>query len=195
MFEILKEAEFTLIEKKSKFICRIFKIENEEEAKKKIKSIVELERGATHNCYAYRIYNKNGVIERKNDDGEPAGTAGNPMLSVLSYENLINLIAITTRYFGGIKLGASGLVNAYKKSVIETVKICGKKEFVIKDIYYLRFYINNVKIIDNLLKINDIEIIERKFSGKEVEYIIKMPEVKIDIFKNNQLFLEFKNIQ
>ncbi len=176
MYEIKEEVLNTFIEKKSKFICRLFKVNSEEEAKNKIKQIENLEKGATHNCYAYRIYDKNGLIERKSDDREPSGTAGIPMLSLLEQENLINILAITTRYFGGIKLGASGLVKAYKKSVSQALKLTEKVDFIQKEEIKIKFDIKNTKIIDNILKRENIEIKDKKFSGTEVEYIIKFPK-------------------
>jgi uncharacterized YigZ family protein len=174
MFIIKNKAEVEITEKKSKFITRIFHIEHESEINSIIKEIKKKEKGARHNCFAYRILtDKNSITERKNDDGEPGGTAGAPMLAVLTGEDLINTLVITTRYFGGIKLGTGGLVNAYKTGVKEVLKSSGKKEYVLLKKWDLTFPINNIKHADYLLK--NIKIIEKKFIESTVTYIIEVP--------------------
>ncbi len=106
------EDEFT--EKKSRFIGSVWRCETEEEALDKIREMNEKYRGAAHNCYAYIIRENN--IMRFSDNGEPQGTAGMPMLEVLRRENVTNVLCVATRYFGGILLGAGGLVRAYTKT-------------------------------------------------------------------------------
>ena len=103
------EAEF--IEKKSRVIGHIWPVETEEEALEKIQLMKKQNYDATHNCWAYVI--KDGPM-RFSDDGEPGGTAGNPMLQVLQRENLFNVVCVVTRYFGGTLLGTGGLVRAYQ---------------------------------------------------------------------------------
>lgn len=183
MYEIKQDVINTFIEKKSKFICRLFKVYNENDAKDKIKNIEKIEKGATHNCYAYRIYTKNSVIERKSDAKEPHGTAGAPMLSILANEQLINILAITTRYFGGIKLGTGGLVTAYKKSVIEALKLTERLEFVLKEEKIIKFNISNIKLIESILKNQNIDIKTKNFLQEEVEYIIKISEEEALLLK------------
>lgn len=115
------EAEF--IEKKSRFIGRIWPVETEEEALAKIQEMKKQHYDATHNCWAYII--RDGAV-RFSDDGEPGGTAGMPMLQVLQRENLYNVVCVVTRYFGGILLGAGGLVRAYTKGAKIAVDAAGK---------------------------------------------------------------------
>lgn len=115
------EDEFT--EKKSRFIGRIWQVETEEEALAKIQEMKKQHYDATHNCWAYVI--KDGPM-RFSDDGEPGGTAGNPMMQVLQRENLYNVCCVVTRYFGGILLGAGGLVRAYTKGAKIAVDAAGK---------------------------------------------------------------------
>ena len=115
------EDEFT--EKKSRFIGRVWPVETEEEAISKIEAMKKQHYDATHNCWAYII--KNGAV-RFSDDGEPGGTAGMPMLQVLQREGLNNVVCVVTRYFGGILLGAGGLVRAYTKGVKIAVDAAGK---------------------------------------------------------------------
>lgn len=115
------EDEFT--EKKSRFIGRIWLVETEEEALSKIQEMKKQHYDATHNCWAYIIH---GGAVRFSDDGEPGGTAGMPMLQVLQREGLNNVVCVVTRYFGGILLGAGGLVRAYTKGAKIAVDAAGK---------------------------------------------------------------------
>ena len=115
------EAEF--IEKKSRFIGRVWLVETEEEALARIQEMKKQHYDATHNCWAYVI--KDGPM-RFSDDGEPGGTAGNPMMQVLQRENLYKVVCVVTRYFGGILLGAGGLVRAYTKGAKIAVDAAGK---------------------------------------------------------------------
>ena len=119
MKTIAKPYQSTIDIKKSKFICRLYPAQNEMEAKEIISKISEEFKDATHNCSAYLVSDGEGY----DDDGEPGGTAGRPMLNVLKKNNLQNSVAVVTRYFGGIKLGAGGLVRAYSKSVLETLAV------------------------------------------------------------------------
>ena len=115
------EDEFT--EKKSRFIGRVWLVESEEEALEKIQEMKKKHYDATHNCWAYII--KDGAV-RFSDDGEPGGTAGMPMLQVLQREGLYNIVCVVTRYFGGVLLGAGGLVRAYTKGAKIAVDAAGK---------------------------------------------------------------------
>ncbi len=115
------EDEF--VEKKSRFIGRVWPVETEEEALAKIQEMKKQHYDATHNCWAYVI--KDGPM-RFSDDGEPGGTAGNPMMQVLQRENIYNVVCVVTRYFGGILLGAGGLVRAYTKGAKIAVDAAGK---------------------------------------------------------------------
>ena len=172
MFHITKESSVEIIEKKSKFITRSMIVSTEEQAKLHIEEIRKNEKGATHNCYAYRILQNNTVIERKNDDGEPGGTAGSPMLSVLNGEDVVNVLVVTTRYFGGIKLGSGGLVNIYKKGVVEVLKKSLKKTLEILYNRKINFKISETHKIEYLLKKDNITILEKNFNGENVIYTI-----------------------
>lgn len=117
-----------IVEKKSKFIANIFHVENIEEIEKYLKQIRKENYNARHNCYSYRIINNDMVLEKASDDGEPSGTAGAPMLNVLSKNNLCNVLVIVTRYFGGILLGTGGLVRAYSDVTIKAIEEAEKVE-------------------------------------------------------------------
>ena len=126
------EDEFT--EKKSRFIGRVWPVETEEEALACIQAMKKQHYDATHNCWAYVI--KDGPM-RFSDDGEPGGTAGNPMMQVLQRENIYNVCCVVTRYFGGILLGAGGLVRAYTKGAKIAVDAAGKSMKRVWSVLYI----------------------------------------------------------
>ena len=117
-FTVNGECENVIIIERSKFICNIKGIENEEQAKEQIEIIRKRHSLANHCCYAY-IADDKGLIQKFSDAGEPQGTAGLPMLEVLKNKKMFKTVAVVTRYFGGIKLGTGGLTRAYGGSVSE----------------------------------------------------------------------------
>jgi len=121
------EGTHEIVIEKSRFICHLSRVSTEEEAQNFINHIKKQHWNATHNCSAY-VIGENDQIQKANDDGEPSGTAGVPMLEVLKKRNLKDTCAIVTRYFGGIKLGAGGLIRAYGKSVSEGLNHVGVVE-------------------------------------------------------------------
>ncbi|MBR1444073.1 MAG: YigZ family protein [Firmicutes bacterium] len=123
-------GEAEIVEKKSRFIACVFPVESEEEAQSMIESIRKKHHSARHNCYAYQIGTKN-EIQKASDDGEPSGTAGKPILEVLTGENVKNTLIVVTRYFGGILLGTGGLVRAYGKSAKAGLENAGITEKVL----------------------------------------------------------------
>ena len=126
------EDEFT--EKKSRFIGRVWPVETEEEALSHIQATKKQHYDATHNCWAYVI--KDGAA-RFSDDGEPGGTAGNPMMQVLQREELFNVCCVVTRYFGGTLLGAGGLVRAYTKGAKIAIDAAGKSMKRVWSVLYI----------------------------------------------------------
>ncbi|AQQ53954.1 YigZ family protein [Planococcus lenghuensis] len=117
-------ATAEIIIQKSRFIGHAARAETEQEALGFIESIKKEHSSATHNCSAYLI-GENDQIQKANDDGEPSGTAGVPMLEVLKKQGLKDTVIVVTRYFGGIKLGGGGLIRAYGKSVTEALDAAG----------------------------------------------------------------------
>ena len=113
--------------KKSRFICHLKRISSEEEGREFIAQIKKEHHKANHSCSAM-IVGDDGQIKRSSDDGEPSGTAGVPMLTVLEKQGLTNVVAVVTRYFGGIKLGAGGLIRAYSGSVAHAIEEIGRVE-------------------------------------------------------------------
>ncbi|WP_332651186.1 YigZ family protein [Lysinibacillus sp. 54212] len=114
-------GEKEIIISKSKFICYVNRAETEEEALTFIEKIKKMHPNATHNCSCYMI-GEHDQIQKANDDGEPSGTAGVPMLEVLKKQGLKDTVVVVTRYFGGIKLGGGGLIRAYSKSTTEGIR-------------------------------------------------------------------------
>jgi len=121
------DGQHEIIVEKSRFICHVKRVYNDMDAKDFINEIKKLHGGANHNCSAYQIGDHN-EIQKASDDGEPSGTAGVPMLEVLKKQGIKNCAVVVTRYFGGIKLGAGGLIRAYGKSVSEALKTVGVVE-------------------------------------------------------------------
>ena len=170
------EDEF--IEKKSRFIGRIWPVETEEEALARIQEMKKKHYEATHNCWAYII--RDGAV-RFSDDGEPGGTAGMPMLQVLQREGLFNAVCVVTRYFGGILLGAGGLVRAYTKGAKIAVDAAGKSMKRVWTVLYVpcpySFY-ERVR-----LEAEGFGGIVRKADfGAEVELELLFPEAKTQEF-------------
>ena len=118
------DAKIEFVVNRSRFIGRCFKVETEAEALAHLERIRKEHWDATHNCYAYRI-GERGETARFSDDGEPGGTAGLPMMDVLNKKDVTFVLAIATRYFGGILLGAGGLVRAYTKTTADAVDAAG----------------------------------------------------------------------
>ena len=117
----IAEAEF--VEKRSRFIGNIWPVESEEEARAHIEEMRKKHYDSRHNCWAYRL--REGGIERYSDDGEPQGTAGQPILNVFQREEVWNVVCVVTRYFGGILLGAGGLTRAYGRSAKDALGASG----------------------------------------------------------------------
>lgn len=123
-FTVKTEGSHEITIQKSRFIGYVKRVETEEAAQQFIQDIKKKHHNATHNCSAYMI-GENDQIQKANDDGEPSGTAGVPMLEVLKQMHLKDTVVVVTRYFGGIKLGAGGLIRAYGTSTTEAIRAVG----------------------------------------------------------------------
>lgn len=119
---IEKPAYAEIVEKKSKFIASLIPVESKTQAEELILQFKKKYYDARHNCIAYRLLENEKLLERASDDGEPSGTAGSPMLTILQKNNLCNILVVVTRYFGGILLGTGGLVRAYSEATTEAIK-------------------------------------------------------------------------
>ena len=116
-------SETELVEKRSRFLGHVWPVESEEEARARIEEIRKKHYDARHHCWCYRI--REGGVERYSDDGEPQGTAGQPMLNVFQRESVTNVCCVVTRYFGGVLLGAGGLTRAYTKGAKDALDAVG----------------------------------------------------------------------
>ncbi len=148
MKTIKKNVTNEIIINKSRFITKLIKINNEIEVKEKLSYLKNEYKGATHYCYAYII----GNVKRFSDDGEPSGTAGIPILNVLENNDLTNILAVVIRYFGGIKLGAGGLVRAYTRSITECLNNTEIVSLTNGINFKIEFTYDNIKKFDNILK-------------------------------------------
>ena len=177
MKTIINNYHNEIVIKNSRFITMLFKFYDNDDINKYIEIAKDKYPKATHYTYAYITES----FKKSSDDGEPGGTAGVPMLSILEKEDLINCLAITIRYFGGIKLGAGGLVRAYSKSVRDAIKEDNLCEVV--DGYEVEITISydRQKDLDYLLK--DYEIINKNYD-ENVIYTILIPIDDIDIISN-----------
>jgi len=156
--------------KKSRFICHAKRVYSEEEARAFITAIKKEHYKATHNCSAF-IIGERSEIKRTSDDGEPSGTAGVPMLGVLENHNLTNVCVVVTRYFGGIKLGAGGLIRAYAGSVALAVKEIGIVEIKEQSGIQIQMSYAQYQEYGNFLKEYNLMELETNFTD-QVETII-----------------------
>ena len=156
--------------KKSRFICYAKRVYSEEEARAFITAIKKEHYKATHNCSAF-IIGERSEIKRTSDDGEPSGTAGVPMLGVLENHNLTNVCVVVTRYFGGIKLGAGGLIRAYAGSVALAVKEIGIVEIKEQAGIQIQMSYAQYQEYGNFLKEHNLMELETNFTD-QVETII-----------------------
>ena len=175
--------------KKSRFICHAKRVYSEEEARDFITAIKKEHYKATHNCSAF-IIGERSEIKRTSDDGEPSGTAGVPMLGVLENHNLTNVCVVVTRYFGGIKLGAGGLIRAYAGSVALAVKEIGIVE--IKEQAGIQIHMTYAQYQEygNFLKEHNLIELETNFTD-QVDTTIFIDKEKKDGIKAD--LIEFFN--
>lgn len=149
--------------KKSRFICHAKRVYSEEEARDFIAAIKKEHYKATHNCSAF-IVGEKSEIKRTSDDGEPSGTAGVPMLGVMENHQVTNVCFVVTRYFGGIKLGAGGLIRAYAGSVALAIKEIGLIEIKEQAGLRLKMSYSQYQNFDNFLKAEDLIEFDTEFT-------------------------------
>ena len=166
--------------KKSRFICHAKRVYSEEEASDFITTIKKEHYKATHNCSAF-IVGERSEIKRTSDDGEPSGTAGVPMLGVLENHNLTNVCVVVTRYFGGIKLGAGGLIRAYAGSVALAVKEIGIVEIKEQAGISIQMSYAQYQEYGNFLKEHNLIELETNFTDQVDTMIFVDKEMKDDI--------------
>lgn len=167
--------------KKSRFICHLKRTETEEEATEFINKIKKEHDKATHNCSAYMI-GDHDQVQRAHDDGEPSGTAGVPMLEIFKKRELKNVTAVVTRYFGGIKLGAGGLIRAYGGAVNDAVDAIGVIERQLLQQIYLTIEYPQSGLLENKLRESDYILNDTQYTDK-VTFVCFVQNDEVDKFK------------
>ena len=179
MYTIDKSIKYELIIKNSRFITLLYKI-SDDNINPILNDTKKAYPDATHYTYAYIVNN----LKKSSDDGEPSGTAGIPILKVLENNQLTNILCVVIRYFGGIKLGANGLIRAYTKSAANAIKEANLKTLTKGYNLDITFPYDKVKEIDYLLK--DIKINHKTFDNL-ITYNIDVDLTYLDIIKNHNL--------
>lgn len=180
---IKENGENEIVIKKSRFITNIARTETKQEAEDFIKKISKQYRDATHNTYAFTI-GLNDEIQKASDNGEPSGTAGIPELKALLLMNLKNVTAVVTRYFGGIKLGAGGLIRAYSNSVTEACEQIGIVKRVLQQEIIFSVAYNRFDEINHFLEANEIYV-ENKSYAAEISISVYLDLDQVDAFKKS----------
>jgi uncharacterized YigZ family protein len=188
---------------KSRFIAYVDRVTTEEEAQNFIANIKKKHWDATHNCSAYLI-GEHDQIQKANDDGEPSGTAGVPMLEVLKKKGLKDTVVVVTRYFGGIKLGAGGLIRAYSKATSEGLKAAGIVERRLMRVMHVKIDYTWLGKVENELRssvydikdihyLENVEIevyVEEAQTQKFVEWMTELTNGQSEIFEGEFTYLE-----
>ncbi len=192
------EYSYQVIIERSKFICYLKGIENEDQAKEYINSIKKLNSLANHNCYAY-IADEQGLNMKFSDDGEPQGTAGLPMLEVLKNKRLYKTVAVVTRYFGGVKLGTGGLARAYSGAVASCVDVSKVIRMQKGNLLEISCDYESYSFLLKILNNASVNVINTEFGDKILvslsvvtDYYDKFVQSLSDLFKGKP---EFKNIK
>lgn len=186
-YTIEKNIETEIVVKKSKFIANIFYISESKEAEEKIKEVRKKYFDARHNCFAYRVVEKDNIIEKSSDDGEPSGTAGSPMLNILQKNNLSNILIVVTRYFGGILLGTGGLVRAYSDALLEALEKTQKVKMVLGSELEVILSYNNFENFKYYCKNHEINIISTEYNENIV------CKIEIEAGKKTEFYKDYEN--
>lgn len=181
MYRIQQDHEAEIEIKKSRFITYLHRTFDEEDAKAYLLQIKKLHPNATHHCYAM-ILGEQNECQRSNDDGEPSGTAGVPMLECLFKQSMQDIIAITVRYFGGVKLGAGGLIRAYSKSVSNALASATLTQKQTMQVCSLEFSYDLIGKIDYFFRSEQIEVLTKEYE-ETVHYTFLCKEIPEDALR------------
>lgn len=194
MKSIKNNIENTTIINKSKFITKLYFINSLNEIDNILNEVSKEYKDATHVCFAYILNGK----EKCSDNGEPSGTAGMPILNVLKKNNLNNILAIVIRYFGGIKLGAGGLVRAYSNSITNTLNLTEIISLTFGYLVELEFAYDQIKLVDYIL--NDKKIISKEYNSNiiykfyldenELNFIPELEKVAIHLSLKDKVLIK-----
>ncbi len=175
MKTVEKECSIEFEEKKSRFIGYIKPIQSKNEAEEFISYIKGKHVDAVHNCSAYKVIEDGQEYYKVDDDGEPSGTAGKPMGEIFNVLGVDNLVVVATRYFGGIKLGAGGLIRAYAKTAKLAVGEAGIVDYIEKKNFVIDFPYGIVTEVDKMLTLDGVKVFSREY-GERVTYRLEAPE-------------------
>ncbi|WP_319370237.1 YigZ family protein [uncultured Ilyobacter sp.] len=178
MQTVERECRIEFEEKKSKFIGYIKPVSSKEEAENFIQAIKRKHSDATHNCSAYKVTENGQEYYKVDDDGEPGGTAGKPIGEIMNLLDVNNLVVVVTRYFGGVKLGAGGLVRNYAKAAKLAVQEAGIEEYVHLKKYVADFSYDKVNEVDNIINSDGGKILEKEFMDKVTYRILVKGETE-----------------
>jgi uncharacterized YigZ family protein len=181
-FTVKEHGEHEIVIQKSRFIAHVARVETEEAAQTFIQDIKKEHWNASHNCSAYLI-GENNQIQKANDDGEPGGTAGVPMLEVLKKRDLKDTVVVVTRYFGGIKLGAGGLIRAYGKSTSEGINAVGVVERKLMTVMHAKIDYTWLGKIENELRSSVYQLKDILYSDL-VEIETYVDDQQTDVFSD-----------
>ena len=181
-FTIEHRKQATIKIKGSRFIGTIAPVKDEAAAKKFVEEISKQFFDATHNCYAYVVGCPPKQITRVNDDGEPSGTAGQPILSVIQGMNLNFICAVVTRYFGGTKLGKGGLIRAYSECTRQALSKCNIKKEFIKERVKFSFPYDSTGTVMHVISQFAAQLIDSKY-GSDTEMTVQIRKSKAQGFK------------
>lgn len=180
-YTVKQQGQDEIIIKKSQFIGYVRRVETEKEAQAFIQEIKKKHHDATHNCSCY-IIGEHDQIQKANDDGEPSGTAGVPMLEVLKKQNLKDTAVVVTRYFGGIKLGAGGLIRAYGSTTSQAIKTTGIVKRKLMQGFSITVDYGLLGKLENILHNSD-HILESINYLENVEFIVYVETEEQEAFK------------
>ncbi len=172
-----------IVEKKSRFIANVFSVDSQAEAEQKIAEISKKYWDARHNCYAF-VIGPNGENTRCSDNGEPSGTAGKPILEVITGAGITNVLVIVTRYFGGVLLGTGGLVRAYTAAAQEGLKNSEVGEMVFSQKLTLKVGYNMINNVQYYLGQNDINTLDSRYEA-DVQFDICVREAELEKVKSD----------
>ena len=181
-YSILREASQEIKIQRSRFIGKVKPATTIEQAEKYIDLISTQHYDATHNCTAYKVGLGDKAVYRYNDDGEPGGTGGRPILEAIEAEELTNVVSVVTRYFGGIKLGTGGLSRAYRNCTEQTLHKAGKKKYYITVPLVIEFPYGFTGIIMDMVEKNNCRITAKKY-GDQTELSLEVKKSQIQDFK------------
>lgn len=186
-------AEGLYKEKGSKFLAFLYPVRTEEEVKEKVGMLKEKYYDARHHCYAYRL-GPDKLRFRFNDDGEPSSTAGKPIFGQIQSNDLTDVLIVVVRYFGGIKLGVSGLINAYRTAAADAVAHATVVEKTVEQLLKVRFGYEMMNEVMRIIKEEEVQVLGRKME-MECEMLLSVRDKKADHLRERLSRINFLTLE